>query len=712
MTLHITNYTIPLAIILSFLVLGIFYIFIYRKGPQDTIGVMILVLSIIWIASLLLEQSFESYQLKILWNKIQYTGSTLLPVGVFLLTAQYTGFKKLLEIKNIIIVSIFPIITLFLVLTNELHNLIWRNAKLVVFSSFSMVIKEYNTFYFIFSIYTHILILAGIIMVIQNIIESFKKLSRKMRWKNLLLIPYISVPWLIILIKTLGFNPFPTLEEAPIITAISTLVIIAILNRTKIREIMPMAFNTIFESMRDGLILSDGRDNVIKINPASQKIFDISINKVFGKPVENLLLGFNNSSESKMPLENEEIKISTNGNQYYYNINQSEIKSDRGKYMGKLVVLRDVTKIKKAEENIKYLSFHDKLTQLYNRAYFDIELKRLDTERQLPLSLIIGDINGLKIINDAFGHNYGDKLLIRIADILKECFRKEDIVARWGGDEFSAILPQTSLDKTMNIVNRVYTKCRENSTDTIPLSMSMGAATKESMSENIKNVIKKAEDRMYKHKLIENKSVRSSIITSLEKALAERDYETEEHTRRMKKYAILFGKALKLPDSKLDELSLLSTLHDIGKIAIPDNIILKPAELTEKERELIKKHSEIGYRIAMSTAELAPIADAILHHHERWDGNGYPYGLKGEKIPLTSRIIFIVDAYDAITNDRPYRKASSKEFALSEINRCSGLQFDPNITGIFINQVIHEGSNIKYYMKVEKQKANSVSKSF
>ena len=712
MTLHITNYTIPLAIILSFLVLGIFYIFIYRKGPQDIIGITILMLSIIWIASLLLEQSFESYQLKILWNKIQYTGSTLLPVGVFLLTAQYTGFKKLTEIKNIIIVSIFPIITLFLVLTNELHNLIWRNAKLVVFGSFSMVIKEYNTFYFIFSIYTYILILAGIIMVIQNIIESFKKLSRKMRWKNLLLIPYISIPWLIILIKTLGFNPFPILEEAPIITAVSTLVIIAIFNRTKIREITPMAFNTIFESMRDGLILSDGRDNVIKINPASQKIFDISINKVFGKPVENLLLGFNNSSESKMPLENEEIKISTNSNQYYYNINQSEIKSDRGKYMGKLVVLRDVTKIKKAEENIKYLSFHDKLTQLYNRAYFDTELKRLDTERQLPLSLIIGDINGLKVINDAFGHEHGDKLLIRIADILKECFRNEDIAARWGGDEFSAILPQTSLDKTMNIIDRVYTKCRENSTDTIPLSMSMGAAAKESMSENIKNVFKKAEDRMYKHKLIENKSVRSSIITSLGKALAERDYETEEHTRRMKKYAILFGKALKLPDSKLDELSLLSTLHDIGKIAIPDNILLKPAELTEKERELIKKHSEIGYRIAMSTAELAPIADAILHHHERWDGNGYPYGLKGEKIPLTSRIIFIVDAYDAITNDRPYRKASSKEFAFSEINRCSGLQFDPNITDIFINQVIHEGSNIQHYMKVEKQKANSVSRSF
>jgi len=695
MILKFTNYTIPLAIIVLFLILGIFYIFIYRKGLQDIIGIAILMLSIIWIVSFLLEQSFENPMLKILFNKIQYTGSILLPVGVFLLTVQYTRYKKFITLKNIIIVSIFPVITLFLVLTNELHNLIWVNAKLVVFSSFSMVIKEYNTLYFIFTIYSYALMLTGIIVVILNIVKSYKKTNKEIVWKNLLLIPYISIPLLIISIKTLGFNPFPTLEEVPIIIATGTLVLIAVLNRTKIREIMPMAFNTVFENMKDGLILLDGRNNIIKMNPASQNIFETSIDKVSGKPLEDLVIGSNVSSKRIMDLENREIKIGIGSDRHYYDTNQSEIKSDRGKYMGKVIVLRDITDIKKAEENIKYLSFHDKLSQLHNRAFFDFELKRLDTARQLPLSLAIGDINGLKLINDAFGHTYGDKILTKIADILKECFRGEDIVARWGGDEFSAILPQTSFDEAMNIIDRVYKKCRENSTDILPLSISLGAATKESASKSIKEVIKEAEDNMYRHKLVENQSARSSMIISLKKALEERYYETEAHTRRMKKFAIMFGKALKLPDSKLDNLSLLASLHDIGKIAIPDNIVLKPGKLSEEEWETMKKHSEIGYRIAQSTAELAPIAEAILHHHERWDGKGYPYGILKDKIPLISRIISIVDTYDAITSERPYKKALSKEFALEEIKRCSGSQFDPNLVDIFINQVIFKSSNVK-----------------
>jgi len=695
MILKFTNYTIPLAIIVLFLILGIFYIFIYRKGLQDIIGIAILMLSIIWIVSFLLEQSFENPMLKILFNKIQYTGSILLPVGVFLLTVQYTRYKKFITLKNIIIVSIFPVITLFLVLTNELHNLIWVNAKLVVFSSFSMVIKEYNTLYFIFTIYSYALMLTGIIVVILNIVKSYKKTNKEIVWKNLLLIPYISIPLLIISIKTLGFNPFPTLEEVPIIIATGTLVLIAVLNRTKIREIMPMAFNTVFENMKDGLILLDGRNNIIKMNPASQNIFETSIDKVSGKPLEDLVIGSNISSKRIMDLENREIKIGIGSDRHYYDTNQSEIKSDRGKYMGKVIVLRDITDIKKAEENIKYLSFHDKLSQLHNRAFFDFELKRLDTARQLPLSLAIGDINGLKLINDAFGHTYGDKILTKIADILKECFRGEDIVARWGGDEFSAILPQTSFDEAMNIIDRVYKKCRENSTDILPLSISLGAATKESASKSIKEVIKEAEDNMYRHKLVENQSARSSMIISLKKALEERYYETEAHTRRMKKFAIMFGKALKLPDSKLDNLSLLASLHDIGKIAIPDNIVLKPGKLSEEEWETMKKHSEIGYRIAQSTAELAPIAEAILHHHERWDGKGYPYGILKDKIPLISRIISIVDTYDAITSERPYKKALSKEFALEEIKRCSGSQFDPNLVDIFINQVIFKSSNVK-----------------
>ena len=189
---------------------------------------------------------------------------------------------------------------------------------------------------------------------------------------------------------------------------------------------------------------------------------------------------------------------------------------------------------------------------------------------------------------------------------------------------------------------------------------------------------------MYRHKLIEHQSVHSAIISSLEKALEERDYETEAHVKRMKSLAIKFSKELKLSEETLDEVVLLAALHDIGKISITDSIILKTTSLTQKEWQIIKRHPEVGYRIAESSAELAPIAKGILYHHEWWNGKGYPKGLAGENIPLISRIISIVDAFDAMTNDRPYRKALSTKKAIEELKRCAGSQFDPTLVNKFI----------------------------
>jgi len=346
--------------------------------------------------------------------------------------------------------------------------------------------------------------------------------------------------------------------------------------------------------------------------------------------------------------------------------------------------VRDITERKESEKKIEYLSFHDYLTDLYNRAFFEEELKRLDTNRQLPLTIIIGDVNGLKIINDAFSHEKGDELLCKISNILKTSFRRDDIVARWGGDEYVAILPKTSTKEAQDILKRVKIELKKKSIKTMPLSVSFGISTKESVHKNIIEVIKEAEDKMYRHKLIKKQSTHSSIISSLEKALEERDYETEEHVRRMKVLAKKLGTELNLDAEIIDELTLLATLHDIGKISIADNIILKPQGLTRKEWEAVKKHPIIGYRIAESSGELAPIARGILHHHEWWNGNGYPEGKKGKHIPLISRIISIVDAYDAMTNDRPYRKAFSKEEAIAELNKFSGSQFDPDLVKKFI----------------------------
>jgi diguanylate cyclase (GGDEF)-like protein/PAS domain S-box-containing protein len=685
---------IPLLAIIFIAIIGIFYLWTYRKGLQDIIGIVIIVLSIIWIATYILEQSVESYLLKALFDKIQYTGSVLIPPGVFFLVAKFINFEKIFSIKYILAISAFPVATLLLVMTNEFHKLVWINAKLVLFDSFSVIVKEYNTLYFIFILYTSSLLITGIIITLINIIKSFIKLDGQNHWKKFFLLPYVLIPGLVILVKSLGFNSFPNITITPVVTIFGTLLIIILLNRTKISEIMPMAFKTVFENMNDGLVLLDRGGNVLKINTAFKKIFNTSANEIIGKPVNYLSAELNEKLD--ISLNDKELKIGNNGSSYFFDTKQSEIKSDSGKNLGRVIALRDITSIRRAEETIKYLGFHDKLTGLYNREYFDSELKRLHKSRQMPLTLVIGGLNGLKIINDAYGHTFGDKLLKKIADILRECFRIEDIVARWGGDEFSILLTNTSYTAALQIMDRVYEKCKKHSEATMILSISMGVSTKDGANKSIKEMLKEAEDKMYRHKLIENQSARSSIIKSLEVALKERDLETEEHTQRMKKYSLLFGEILELPDSKMDELSLLSTLHDIGKIGIPDQIVLKPGKLNEEEWQIMKKHPEIGYRIALSSADLAIIANSILHHHERWDGNGYPHGLANNEIPITSRIISIVDSYDAMTSDRPYRKAMSKEIVQDELYKNIGSQFDPELTNVFMNQLLLKNCITKF----------------
>lgn len=375
------------------------------------------------------------------------------------------------------------------------------------------------------------------------------------------------------------------------------------------------------------------------------------------------------------------------GNKIWVSINARAIRNPRGGLLFHEGMMQDITEWKRAEDQIQYLSFYDKLTGLYNRAYFEEELNRLDTERQLPLSIIMGDVNGLKLINDAFGHREGDRVLSQVAKILRESCRKEDVIARWGGDEFTIFLPKTDNSVTSEVIDRIKISCSEASQGPVRFSIALGAGTKDNPSQHIQEILKEAEERMYRNKLLESKSVRNSIISSLRRTLFEKSRETEEHTRRLQQLSLQFGLALGLSDGEMDELALLATLHDIGKIAIPEGIILEPGNLSPEEWELIWKHPEVGYRIARSSPELAPIAEAILSHHEWWDGSGYPRGLEGEDIPLNSRIIAIVDAYDAMTQGRPYKKALSHQKALQKLQEMGGSQFDPNLIGMFIRLI-------------------------
>jgi HD-GYP domain-containing protein (c-di-GMP phosphodiesterase class II) len=217
--------------------------------------------------------------------------------------------------------------------------------------------------------------------------------------------------------------------------------------------------------------------------------------------------------------------------------------------------------------------------------------------------------------------------------------------------------------------------------------LSFGLAEKTEESENIEEVFKKADDAMYQNKLLKVKSTENKIIESLLSTLSVKSKETKNHAMRMEKLAHQLGKKEGLPSSELNRLSLLAVLHDIGKATIPEEILTKTGKLTDEEWEILKRHSETGSRIAASTNEFALIAEDILSHHERWDGKGYPRGLKEEEIPFLSRLITIIDAYDVMINDRPYSKAISSEEALEEINRCAGSQFDPRLAEDFIEMM-------------------------
>jgi len=359
-----------------------------------------------------------------------------------------------------------------------------------------------------------------------------------------------------------------------------------------------------------------------------------------------------------------------------------------------LCMVEDITEKVKRDEEMLYLSCHDVLTGLYNRMFFEAEKKRLDTERQLPLSVIIGDVDGLKLINDGFGYASGDDLLVKASNILKKCCREEEIVSRIGGDEFCILLPNTTSEKAREITQRIHDLSEETSIElgssSVKVSISVGHDTKTKMDEDLSEIIVNAENSMRRRKLLERKSVRSDLMSSIKATMLEKSNETVEHAERLVMLSKAIGKKLNLSDNDIFELELATTLHDIGKMSIDQQILMKPGKLTEEEWGEIKKHPETGYRIAQATSELMPISEYILTHHERWDGKGYPQGIKGKDIPLIARIINIVDSYDAMTSKRTYGKELSKEEAIIEMRSCSGSQFDPKLIKIFIEEVLPE----------------------
>ncbi|MBS3948049.1 MAG: PAS domain S-box protein [Dethiobacter sp.] len=455
-------------------------------------------------------------------------------------------------------------------------------------------------------------------------------------------------------------------------------------------------------SVADGVITVDRHGRVDLMNPVAEKLTGWTRQEAFEVPFANIFniidehTKENHENPAKealaagkiIELKDPTILISKDGKEACIEDSAAPIRDKHGQITGAVVVFRDCSEKREEQKRIEFLSYQDHLTGLYNRRFFEEELRRLDTARNLPLTIVMADVNGLKIINDAFGHAAGDLLLETVAEILKRETRADDIIARMGGDEFLLLLPKTDSSAAQKMIRRIKAVTDKQTVMYLDVSVSFGWASKEATETDIAEVMKKAEDFMYQKKLFESSSRRSDAVKSILKTLHIKNPREEQHSKRVSRLCEALGHAYDLSEDEIKELRAAGELHDIGKITIDEVILNKEGELSVAEWEVIKRHPEAGLRLLTSTLEFQPIAEYAFAHHERWDGTGYPRGLKGDEILWKARIMALADAYDAMTSERPYRQALSEEEAISEIKKNAGTQFDPAIARVFVEKVL------------------------
>lgn len=355
-----------------------------------------------------------------------------------------------------------------------------------------------------------------------------------------------------------------------------------------------------------------------------------------------------------------------------------------------------LNQLKDSHDRSQYMNSYDPLTKVHNRSYYERFLAQFSGCGSQPRGVIVCDIDGLQLANDLVGHQYGDELLCRVSAALVELCPEDAMIARVGGDEFVAIIADGRESFLNNLCCRIQNRVLEESSEDrslVSLSLSLGFAGSDAESLPLGELVRLAENLMRREKLHRSQSGSSSLVSTLRSALGARDYLTEGHASRMRELTLMMAPRMGMTPRSIPDLLLFTEFHDVGKIGVPDSILFKPGPLDEGERARMRRHCEIGHEIAIATTELAPIADFILKHHEWWNGEGYPLGLREEEIPLECRILAVVDAWDAMTNDRPYRGAMSVSEAIAELRRGSGGQFDPRVVDKFVSIIEIEAAS-------------------
>lgn len=371
----------------------------------------------------------------------------------------------------------------------------------------------------------------------------------------------------------------------------------------------------------------------------------------------------------------------------------------------------------KMYEEAKYQAITDGLTKLYNHRNFHEILGQIIQERPYEVfSVAMIDVDLFKLYNDLYGHSAGDKALAKIAQVIKKATRKEDFIARYGGEEFAIIFPNIEGNESYRAIEQIRKAVESNFLSNEIneyITVSIGVASYPNDGKTAEDILECADSAMYvakrsgrnqgilfskkdevyysinNHKEVEKmqNSIQSayfSAIYALAATIDAKDHYTYGHSESVSSYAVALARSAGLDEEKVNVIKDAGLLHDIGKIGIPESILAKTSVLTFDEYQTMKRHVDISVSIIKHIPSLIKVIPAIMSHHERYDGNGYPRGIRGENIPIEGRCLCIVDAFDAMITDRPYRKGLTVEEAIKELIRCSGTQFDPRLTDMFI----------------------------
>lgn len=464
------------------------------------------------------------------------------------------------------------------------------------------------------------------------------------------------------------------------------------INQLQLTRFAEKRFRSLFEQAQIGICYLETDGSFINTNDYFNQMFQYTRDELMSLNIRDL----NDKTEYNQnyaltQLLNDQYAVDhtvekpllrKDGTTFWANISVSRIRFNQEDiYMSTVI---DISERKKAEEMMHYLNYHDQTTGLNNRQYYESHIEKVDVEGNYPLTLIKIDINGMKLINDAFGYEMGDTLVKKVVSLIKPIVYNSDMFCRFGGSDFLIVYTKVQkpyIDIIMAQINHMMTN---ETIQNIKVSVSSAYAVKSSTEEDLNLVLKKAEMRLSREKLIDTSSMLSRTIEIIMNSLYEKNSREMEHSKRVSYWCEKIAQRMNLDSHIVSKLRIAGLMHDIGKIGIPDSILDKPDRLTEEEFNLIRKHSEVGYRILSAANEFSEIADYILAHHERWDGMGYPKGLKGSEIPIYARIISVADSFDAMTSDRAYRKAMSFQQAKQEIIKFSSVQFDPSVVKVFL----------------------------